>query len=83
MEMGPPSERSFSIAKAFDLIDHRILVRKLRSLDLPVSIINWIIDFLSNRFQREGRLCVRMGFGSLRGPSGHSKLGPLAFYHND
>ena len=61
----------FDCRKAFDLIDHRILVRKLRSLDLPVSIINWIIDFLSNRFQREGRLCVRMGFGSLRGPSGH------------
>ena len=42
----------FDYRKAFDLIDHSILVSKLRSLDLPVSIINWIIDFLSDRFQR-------------------------------
>ena len=71
----------FDYRKAFDLIDHRILVRKLRSLDLPVSIINWIIDFLSNRFQRvklvEG--CVSE-WGSV--PSGvpqGTKLGPWLF----
>ena len=35
--------------KAFDLIDHSILVRKLRNqCKLPASIINWIIDFLSD-----------------------------------
>ena len=38
----------FDYRKAFDLIDHSILVSKLRSL----SMISWIIDFLSNRFQR-------------------------------
>ena len=39
--------------KAFDLIDHSILVRKLRNkCKLPASIINWIIDFLSDRSQR-------------------------------
>ena len=39
--------------KAFDLIDHSILVRKLRNqCKLPGSIINWIIDFLSERSQR-------------------------------
>ena len=32
--------------KAFDLIDHSILVRKLRNqCKLPASISNWIIDF--------------------------------------
>ena len=32
--------------KAFDLVDHSILVRKLRNrCKLPASIINWIIDF--------------------------------------
>ena len=32
--------------KAIDLIDHSILVRKLRNqCKLPDSIINWIIDF--------------------------------------
>lgn len=38
----------FDYRKAFDLIDHSILVSKLRSL----SMISWIIDFLSTRFQR-------------------------------
>ena len=52
--MVPETEQSFFdySRKAFDLIDHGILVSELRSLDLPVSIINWIIDFLSDRFQR-------------------------------
>ena len=38
--------------KAFDLIDHLILVNKLCNLDLPNNIVNWIIDFLSDRSQR-------------------------------
>ena len=39
--------------KEIDLIDHSILVRKLRNqCKLPDSIINWIIDFLSDRSQR-------------------------------
>ena len=38
--------------EAFDLIDHSILVRKLRNqCKLPASIINWIIDFSSDRSQ--------------------------------
>ena len=38
---------------AFDLIDHSILVRKLRNqCKLPAIIINWVIDFLSDRSQR-------------------------------
>ena len=40
-------------SKAFDLIDHSILVRKLRNqCKLPASIINWIIDFLSDIYIR-------------------------------
>ena len=42
----------FDYKKAFDLIDHSILVRKLCALSIPPSIINWIIDFLSCRSQR-------------------------------
>ena len=42
----------FDYRKAFDLIDHSILVNKLCSLEMPTSIINWIIDFLTNRYQR-------------------------------
>ncbi|XP_015756988.1 PREDICTED: uncharacterized protein LOC107336427 [Acropora digitifera] len=41
----------FDCKKAFDLIDHSILVRKLCALSIPPSIINSIIDFLSCRSQ--------------------------------
>ena len=40
------------IEKAFNLIDHRIVVDKLCKLVLKTRIINWIIDFLSGRSQR-------------------------------
>lgn len=42
----------FDYRKAFELIDHGILIDKLRSLELPRGVINWIIDFLTDRFQR-------------------------------
>ena len=48
-EMGGPYEL---YRRAFDLIGHSILVRKLCALKLPICITNWIIDFLSDRFQR-------------------------------
>ena len=38
--------------KAFDLIDHQLLMVKLHSLDVPSSVINWVRDFLTNRQQR-------------------------------
>lgn len=67
--------------KAFDLIDHGILVKKLCELDIVPSVINWIIDFLSDRSQRikisEG--CVSE-WGTV--PSGvpqGTKLGPWLF----
>ena len=42
----------YDYRKAFDLIDHSILIGKLHNLDLPNSVIDWITDFLTNRFQR-------------------------------
>ena len=38
-------------SKAFDTVDHIVLVRKLRSLGLPANIFNWIISFLTGRTQ--------------------------------
>ena len=42
----------FDYGKAFDFIDHSILVDKLCKLDISCSVVNWIIDFLSDRSQR-------------------------------
>ena len=35
----------FDYGKAFDLIDHKILVNKLKQVNVPNSVINWVIDF--------------------------------------
>ena len=40
----------FDYRKAFDLIDHSIFFGKLSQLDIPRSVTNWIIDFLTHRF---------------------------------
>ena len=42
----------FDYRKAFDLIDHKILVTKINGLDMPHSIKAWVTDFLTNRHQR-------------------------------
>ena len=38
--------------KAFDLINHKLLIAKLLSYGIRSTVINWIIDFLRNRLQR-------------------------------
>ena len=42
----------FDFRRAFDLVDHHILVTKLLSLRVKPSAVNWIIDFLRGRQQR-------------------------------
>ena len=66
----------FDYRKTFDLIDHSILVNKLRNLDVPRSIVNWIIDFLSNRFQR--KLLLQVGPVPSGIPQGY-QIGPWLF----
>ena len=42
----------FDFKKAFDLIDHHLLIAKLATYEIPQDIIMWITDFLSCRKQR-------------------------------
>ena len=37
--------------KAFDLVKHTIILFKLSAFDLPSSVLNWIIAFLTDRAQ--------------------------------
>ena len=39
-------------AKAFDHVDHSILVRKLYNFNVPQFLIRWLCSFLTNRMQR-------------------------------
>jgi hypothetical protein len=38
-------------SRAFDSINHEILIRKLMSFAIPHGVIKWIVNFLSGRTQ--------------------------------
>ena len=71
----------FDFKKAFDLIDHAILMAKLGDYEFPPWVLDWIAAFLTNRKQR-----VKLAhdcfsdWGSVRAsvPQG-TKLGPWLF----
>ena len=71
----------FYYRKAFDLIDHFILARKLGKLDLPHGIVCWIIDFLKCRKQRVKleRDCKSEWKDIPAGVPQGTKLGPWLF----
>ncbi|CAB0037066.1 unnamed protein product [Trichogramma brassicae] len=72
---------SFDFSKAFDTIDHSLLIEKLRSVGCNTLSLRWFISYLSDR-----RIAVRHENGSLTAscsttsgiPQG-SVLGPLLF----
>ena len=67
-------------SKAFDRIDHNILIRKLQLLNMPPILLNWCAAFLRNRQQR-----VKIGQDKsnwlpiFAGVPQGTKLGPLFF----
>ena len=67
-------------AKAFDHVDHNIVIQKLRSLNVTDFIVRWVTSFLCERQQRVKISDVFSDWIRLRGgmPQG-SWLGPLIF----
>ena len=71
----------FDFRKAFDLIDHNILAKKLSTYNIPETIKYWILDFLSNRKQRVklGNDCQSEWNNVHEGVPQETKLGPWLF----
>jgi len=67
-------------AKAFDYVDHNVLVSKLMALGLPDVIVRWICSFLSHRRQRVkiGDILTEWLQLAAGMPQG-THLGPLTF----
>ena len=66
--------------KAFDLVDHNLLVAKLSNYEIKPTVVNWIADFLRGRSQRVKINSVYSNF--LQVPAGipqGTKIGPWLF----
>ncbi len=67
-------------SKAFDRIDHNILMRKLQLLNVPPVLLNWCSSFLQGRHQRVKLKSCKSDWKEIKAgvPQG-TKLGPLFF----
>lgn len=72
---------SFDFSKAFDSVSHEIVCNKLGSYNINQYVINWIINFLSNRKQRVVVDDVSTKFVDInRGVPQVTVLGPDLFF---
>ena len=67
-------------AKAFDRIDHDIILRKVQTLEVHPLLINWIADFLRNCQQRVKLVdCFSNWLPKPAGVPQGTKLAPIFF----
>ena len=59
-------------SKAFDRLDHNILLKKLKDMEIHPVLLNWIANFPTDRQQSESFLYAGLPQGT--------KLGPLLFF---
>ena len=72
----------FDYPNAFDFIDHGTLAAKLKEVEVPNSIVNWILDFLSDRSHQRVKLsrgCLSEWGAVPAGVPKGTKLGPWLF----
>ena len=66
--------------KAFDLVNHSILINKLINFKIPNYIINWVIDYLKDRFTSvKIHNCLSDPFKVPCGVPQGSHIGPILF----
>ena len=71
---------SFDFSKAFDTVPHEILCNKSKELPISPYIINWIIDFLTSRYQRVVIDGIKTDYLPInRGVPQGTVLGPILF----
>ena len=67
-------------SKAFDTVDHYLVMSKIANLNLPPNIHNWILSFLTNRSQvTKVNGMLSQGVTISRGIVQGSALGPFLF----
>ena len=71
----------FDYRKAFDLVDHHILAKKVSLLSMPPFVKRWVIAFLINRQQRAklARDCLSEWADISSDVPQGTKLGPWLF----
>jgi hypothetical protein len=71
---------SLDLAKAFDTVDHRLLLHKLSAYGLSTEVLSWIASFLQGRSQRVSvNKCFSSPVDVLSGVPQGSSLAPLLF----